>query len=202
MSLAFALDRDRELDFVRSLKRRYPDAGPRDLARLLINRARWWAAGAGLLTGLPGNLLIAAPAAAADRGALLRLEMRLAARVALLFDESFLSDPQPETRLLDAFFGSGGTQALLRSLSWQGGLGAARATARRWLRPDASGRLSGALLRTLGIQAAERGLVARSVPVVGGLIGGARNFRELTRIGEEVIRHFEGRAPTPSGPEP
>src|SRR5271168_59690 len=92
LDVALKIDREHELAFVRVFRERHPTKDRRALADLLITRSRWWGAGAGFTTGMPANPWTAFPAAVVDVGAMLRLEVILAVRIALLFDETFLDD--------------------------------------------------------------------------------------------------------------
>ncbi|WP_394842287.1 hypothetical protein LZC95_35095 [Pendulispora brunnea] len=74
-------------------------------------------------TGLSVNPWAAVPAAFADTGALLRIQLVLAAKVALLYNETYLDDNEPPFELLVPIMGSRVVGELLRELAMRGGMG-------------------------------------------------------------------------------
>ena len=149
-----------------------------------------WGAGAGALTGLPGNVLLAAPAALIDAGSMLALEMRLAAEIATLYEPGFLDKPTATVELLIPVFGS---EALPRALvDFLGG------EAKTLTRKDIRGHLSLELMvdaRTLfmelfakrwGISATAR----KAIPLAGALLGAVWNWKAMDEVGTRIIGYF------------
>jgi len=92
---------------VEALRARYAGMQRDELARKIYTREAWKAAAMGFATGLPGNLLIALPAGAADAVAMLRLEASEAVKVATIYDPEYLADHEPQYELLVPIFGAG-----------------------------------------------------------------------------------------------
>ena len=88
---ALTFDRGSLLAAHRKLLAKYPRESRERLALRLTNGNAWKAAASGALTGLPSSPFVAVPAAIADTAAMIRIEVYVAARVALLFDEDYLA---------------------------------------------------------------------------------------------------------------
>ena len=101
---------------VAALRARYPDKTPKELASKIYTRTAWKAGALGFLTGLPGNPLVALPAGLADSAAILRYEVTAAARVAAIFEPSFLDDPDAAWELLAPLWGINALSQTLREL--------------------------------------------------------------------------------------
>jgi hypothetical protein len=48
------------------------------------------------------------------------------------------------------------------------------------------------MVKYFGVRVSQRGLLTKTVPIVGGLIGGAWNYAELRFVGERICQYFEG----------
>src|SRR5262249_28114672 len=123
---ALSVDRIEAVASVGELERKYPKESRRQLADRIISRARWWGAGAGFVTGLPANPWAALPAAVADVGAVLNVEIRMASRIALLFDREYFNDQEPPYELLVPIMGGRAAAEFMRELAIRGGMGASR----------------------------------------------------------------------------
>ncbi|MDI3290682.1 hypothetical protein [Polyangium sp. 15x6] len=191
---AMSVDRDEELFFVNELARKYPTRNRRELADKIIGRARWWGVGSGVVTGLPANPWVAAPAAIGDVGAMLRAEVVMAARIALLFDPRYLDDGEPPYELLVPIMGSRAASEFMRELAIRGGMGTSRQAIKKILTKETLKQFKRIMLKYFGLKVTQRGIITKTLPIVGGVIGGTWNYAEVKIVGDRVYSYFEGKA--------
>lgn len=187
------IDREAAKADVRGLRSRHPAEDRRALADRIIARTRWKGAAVGGGTGLPTNPWVAVPAAALDVGAMLRLDVGMAARIALLFDESYLDDPEPPYELLVPIFGGRLAAEVAREAAIRGAMGATRQAVRRWISKGALESLKRIALKYLGLKITQRALITKVLPIVGALVGASWNFGEVHVVGNRVYAYFEGK---------
>jgi hypothetical protein len=192
IEVALIVDRDHERAFVRALKERYPGKDRHALTEKLTARARWWGAGAGFTTGLPANPWAALPAAVTDVAMTLRVEVLLAIRVGLLFDDKFLDDGEPPYEVLVPIFGGRAAGELVRESAMRGAMGGTRAAIKKFLTGNALKQFQRVMLKYFGLKVTQRGLITKTVPIVGGVIGAGWNFGEIHFVGRRVYRYFDG----------
>lgn len=198
LEAALDIDRDAQKAYVAKLRADHPGDSDQVLAERVISRARWFSAGVGVATGLPSNPWVAAPAAVADVAATLRAEVVLAARVALLYEPGFLDDGEPPYELLVPIFGGRLAGELLREAAIRGGMGVTRAAIRKYLSKETLKQFKRLALKYFGLKVTQRGVITKTLPVVGGLIGGTWNFVEVAAVGRRVVDWFEGRCVAPT----
>jgi len=189
--LALNINREQARKHVERLKLAHPSASSSELAHKLISRSRFWAAASGLLSGLPSNPFIAAPASLADMAALLRIEVNLAARIALIYDRNFLDSPDALYELLPPIFGLDKSQAAMQDAGQEKFVRLNRSRIKKLLGRNGLSVLRDAMLKLFGVQVLQRGIVSKTLPVAGGLIGGGANWRELVKVGQRVVSWFE-----------
>ncbi len=192
LDLALAIDPDEVKAYVATLSERYPSKNRRELAEHMIQRARWWGAGFGFATGVPSNPWVAAPAAIADIGTVLRTEILLACRIGLLFDPHLLDGPEPPYELLVPIMGGRAASEALGRLVAVSGMGLTRQTIIKVLERSGVKRFKRAMLKYFGIRVTQRGVISKTIPIVGGLIGGVWNYTELRFVGDRICKYFEG----------
>ena len=168
-----------------------PKASNRKLAEDAFSRARWKATAIGIATGLPANPWMAVPAATLDVAATLKLEVLAAARVAVIYDRNFFDDQDAAWELLIPIFGINVGSQAFRQMGIRGGMGVTRVAIKKYLSKETLKQFQKIMLKYFGIKVTQKGLITKTLPIVGGLIGGAWNFVEVGRIKNRVIEYFE-----------
>jgi hypothetical protein len=173
-----------------ALKLRYPGVSNEILAQHVFAQARWKATASGALTGLPGNLMVAAPAALLDVTTLLRLEAHAAARVACLYHPDFLQDEEAKWEVLVPVFGLSVVSQIARQAGMQAGMAMSRTVLRKLVSKGSWRALKRILAQHFGARVSQRALITKTVPLVGALIGGAWNYGEVTLLRARCVRYF------------
>lgn len=168
-----------------------PNSSNRKLADAAFSRARWKATATGIATGLPANPWVAVPAATLDVATTLKLEVLAAARVAVIYDQNFFDDQDAVWELLIPIFGINVGSQAFRQLGIRGGMGATRVAIRKYLSKETLKQFQKLMLKYFGIKVTQKGVITKTLPLVGGVIGGAWNFIEVGRIKVRTIRYFE-----------
>lgn len=177
---------------VHSLRTRMPEASAEQLAQRVFNKARWQAAAAGLATGIPANPWVVVPAAALDMTTVLRIEVKAAAKTALLFDPSFFDDEDAGWELLVPIFGAHTASQFLREAGILGGMGVTRELIKKSLASGGMQAVQQIAAKYFGVALTQRALSTKLLPVVGGAIGGAWNYAEVRLLGDRCIKYFRG----------
>jgi len=180
-------------DDVKRLRARNPAATNGDLARQIFVKARTKATGVGVLTGLPANPWVMVPAAIADLATVLRIETEAVARVALLYDPSFFEQPDAAWELLVPVFGIDALSQFLRDLGVLGSMGVTRQLVRQYLSKETLRSFQKVMLKYFGMKVTQKGVLSKSLPLVGAVIGGGWNFAEVTILTKRTIAYFENR---------
>lgn len=176
---------------VKAEREKFPNISNRKLAEKAFSSARWKATSTGFVTGLPANPWTAVPAATLDVAVTLRTEVAAVARAAVIYDENFFDDEDAKWELLIPIFGLNiGSQAL-REFGIRGGMGVTRATIRKYLSKETLKQFKKIMLRYFGIKVTQKGVITKTIPVVGGLIGGGWNFIEVGRVRKRTILYLE-----------
>jgi hypothetical protein len=128
LNLALSFDHEEIAGDVRAQRAKYPSDDRDKLIERLISRTRWKGAAVGFGTGLPANPWVMVPAAIADAGAVLRMEVTLAARIALLFDPDYLADGETPYELMVPIMGGRLMSEFTREFGIRGGMGGRSAT--------------------------------------------------------------------------
>jgi len=189
---ALSVDVDAARKAVVGMRAKKPYAANKKLAKKIIARYRWLGGGSGFVTGLPSNPFIAAPVSLVDMSAMLRAEVVLASRIALIYDEHFFDEPDAVYELLIPVFGGGFVGEAMKDLAVGKTGGLTRKMVRKgWSKSTLSG-LRSLMVRTFGKRVVRRALFAKTVPVIGGVIGGVWNMRDMRAVGLRVVDYFEG----------
>lgn len=170
-----------------------PSASNQQLAENAFSKARWKAVATGVATGLPANPWVALPSAVLDVAATLKLEVLASARVAVIYDNEFFNDEDAAWELLIPIFGLNiGSQAL-RELGVRGGMGLTRAGIKKYLSKETLKTFQKIMLKYFGIKVTQKGIITKTLPIVGGLIGGAWNYIEVSGVKTRAIKYFGGK---------
>jgi hypothetical protein len=174
-SLFEEIDTDKLRRDVTALKSSTPDFQPVDQAKVLVRRTAIRCAAAGAVTGLPSGLL-ALGSLGADLAYLIFQQFRLIVGIAAIYGH----EPSQRERFGEAMsclayasgvgLGKQGIATVLESATAEGGI-VAEKIGTRFMR--------------------ER--LAKVVPFVGALTGGALNFMSVRAVGRAAIRYYESR---------
>ena len=172
-SLFEEIDTDKLRRDVTVLKSNTPDFQPADQAKVLVRRTAIRCAAAGAVTGLPSGLL-ALGSLGADLAFLIFQQFRLIVGIATIYGH----EPSQRERFGEAMsclayasgvgIGKGGIGMVLESATAEGGL-VAEKIGTRFMR--------------------ER--LAKVIPFVGALSGGALNFMSVRAVGKAAIKYYE-----------
>ncbi len=183
----------------RRVDRRRVEASPgaaRALAEKMVKMCAWKAGMEGFVTSFGSNVLIALPAALGDLLTMLRFYARLTAEIGYLADPDYFADPAWR---LDAYATVLGPKVFSRIAREVGVPLSKRLTTvatRKVLTDEVILGLQRWLPRWLASRITERGLLTKTVPLVGGLVGGVWNYVEMRAIGRRIIKYyFDDRAP-------
>lgn len=162
----------REVD---ALKASAPDFHPVDHARMLVHRTAIRCAAAGAVTGLPSGLL-AIGTLGADLAYLMYQQFRLIVGIATIYGH----EPSHRERFSEA----------LSCLAFASGVGIGKQGIATVL--ESATVEGGAVAEKIGARMARERL-ARIVPFVGAVSGGALNFLSVRAVGRTAIRYYESR---------
>ena len=157
---------------VKAEREQFPELSNYKLAKKIFSSARWKATSTGFVTGLPSNPWTAVPAATLDVAVTLRTEVAATARTAVIYDENFFDDDDAKWELLIPIFGLNAGSQALRELGVRGGMGATRAGIKNYLSKETLKQFKKIMLKYFGIKVTQKGVITKTLPVVGGLIGG------------------------------
>jgi hypothetical protein len=180
-------------DAAAKLRAKHPRVSPERLAELTVAGARKWAIAAGATTGIVSNPLLMIPAALADVAAMLRIECLMAGTVAAILDPSSLDEPEAfEADILTVVFPAAASQAL-RQVAIRASEQTTKALVRKYLNEDLIKTSLRFAVEFLGIEATQKAVLSKSVPIVGAGIGAAWNWLEIRAVGKRAIRYHTGK---------
>ncbi len=169
-----------------------PSAEGRAIAERMVKASAWQAGVEGFVTSFGSNVLIALPAALGDLLTMLHFYARLTAEIGYLADPNYFEDPAWR---IDAYAMVLGPKVFSR-MAREIGVGVSKHVttigARKVLSEEVIMGLQRWVPRWLGSRITQRGLITKTVPIVGGFVGGVWNYVEMRRIGRRIIRyHFD-----------
>jgi uncharacterized protein (DUF697 family) len=172
-SLFEEIDTDKLRRDVDALKAAAPDFEPHEHAQTLVRRAAFRCAAAGAVSGLPGGLL-AIGTLGADLAYLVYQQFRLILGIATLYGH----EPSQRERFTEA----------LSCLAYASGVGIGKQGIAAAL--GSATLEGGAVAERIGTRFAQERL-AKFVPFVGALSGGALNWWSVRAAGRAAIRYYE-----------
>jgi len=158
---------------VTALKASAPDFQPADHAKVLVRRTAIRCAAAGAVTGLPSGLL-ALGSLGADLAYLIFQQFRLIVGIAALYGH----EPSHRERFNEA----------LSCLAYASGVGIGKQGIATVL--ESATAEGGVVAEKIGARFARERL-AKVIPFVGALSGGALNFMSVRAVGRSAIRYYE-----------
>lgn len=147
-----------------------------------------------LATGLPSNPWIALPAASIDVALTLRTEIQAVARAALIHDPAFFDDEHAVWALLVPVFGIGAGSQMARALGVAGSHRLTRTLLERYIAREGLRRFKQLMLHHFGLRITQRGVITKSVPLVGAALGAGWNYAEMAGIRARTRRFLDERA--------
>ena len=174
-SLFEEIDTEKIRHDVEQLKDATPDFHPADHARTLIRRTALRCAAAGAITGLPSGL-VAIGTLGADLAYLIFQQFRLILGIATIYGH----EPSHRERFHEA----------LSCLAFTSGVGIGKQGIATIL--DAATLEGGMVAERIGSRFV-RDRLARFIPVVGAVSGGALNYVSVRGVGRAAIRYYESR---------
>jgi len=195
LRFALRVDQARCLRITQELRRSHPDATDRELAHKLVAFYARRGAVAGFLSGLATNPFLALPAAVADVAALLRFYANLSATVGCLADPDYFDEPGWEADALVMLAGRRAVSRVLQGVAVEGVKRTSHDLLQRQARAAVVRALGQGAAGRVGTKITQRALVAKLVPILGGLVGGAWNYLEMRSVGRRIVRFHFGAAP-------
>lgn len=167
---------------IREEREKHTKATNEELIDNCFSKAKWKATATGFITGLPSNLLYAMPAASADVATTLKIEAYAVARAALIVDEDFFDDENAQWELLIPILGLNIGSQFLRELGVKGSMEVTRLAIKKYLSKETLRLLKKIMLKYFGIKVTQKGILTKTVPIVGGIIGGTWNYIEVQGV--------------------
>jgi EcsC family protein len=174
-SLFEEIDTEKIRRDVEALTANAPDFHPVDHANVLVRRTAIRCAAAGAVTGLPSGLL-AIGSLGADLAYLVYQQFRLIVGIAAIYGH----EPSHRERFTEA----------LSCLAYASGVGIGKQGIATVL--ESATIEGGVVAEKIGVRFARERL-AKVVPFVGALSGGALNFMSVRAVGRTAIRYYESR---------
>lgn len=174
-SLFEEIDTEKIRRDVDAVKASAPGFEPAQHARLLVRRTAVRCAAAGAITGLPSGL-IAIGSLGADLAYLMYQQFRLIVGIATIYGH----EPSHRERFQEA----------LSCLAFASGVGIGKQGIATVL--ESAALEGGAVAEKIGTRFMRERL-AKAIPVVGALSGGALNYVSVRAVGRTAIRYYESR---------
>jgi len=175
------------------LRAAHPEASPRELAKIAIERTRLRTTAVGVGTGLPAGLLLSAGAGFAEAAVVLRSHAVMVAQIAECLVPGFLDEPDARSELLVPIMGPTAAVKALHVMGMPKDEGPlTREMARRHLRGGRGKALGNWLIRGYARYLAKKVGVTKLLPLLGGLLSGGWNFAETSVTGRRAVEYFGG----------
>ncbi|HEY8131412.1 MAG TPA: EcsC family protein [Thermoanaerobaculia bacterium] len=172
-SLFEEIDADKIRRDIAALKNGAPDFQPVDHANMLVRRTAFRCAAAGAVTGLPSGLL-AIGSLGADLAYLIYQQFRLIIGIATIYGH----EPSQRERFTEA----------LSCLAYASGVGIGKQGIATVL--ESATVEGGVVAEKIGTRFVRERL-AKVIPFVGALSGGALNYMSVRAVGRTAIRYYE-----------
>lgn len=161
----------------------------RKMAEKIVAEYAVKGAAAGFATGMPANLAASLPLAVADTGTLLHFYCKVNAMVGYLADPHYYEQEGWQDDILIILAGA---SRLLKEIAIEGGKHTAKTLIKQYIRKGALKTLQRWVLKWFGKKVTQRAIISKTVPIVGGGLGGTWNYIEVRVIGKRIIKyHFD-----------
>lgn len=177
---------------VEGLRGAYPNETPRQLAERLVASYARKGGFEGFMLGLPSNPLTMLPIAAADMGIVLRFYATMTAAIGYLANPRYFDDPLWADDAIVTLAGPKVVSRTLREAGVQLGKQGSRIAIRKYLSKEVLRALKRWVAKWLGVKLGQRAIIAKAVPIIGGIIGGSWNFIEIRLVGKRIIAYHFG----------
>ena len=144
---------------------------------------------AGFATGMPANIAASMSLAVVDTGTLLHFYSKINAMVGYLANPHYYQEDGWQDDILVILAGA---SQVLREIAIEGSKHTAKTLIKQYVRKGALKALQRWILKWFGKKVTQRALIAKTIPIVGGGIGGTWNYLEVKVIGNRIIKyHFD-----------
>lgn len=161
-----------------------------ELATQFFNNSRLKAAAAGFGLGVAGNPLAIVPAAIADITITTKTEVFAAACVAEIFEEGFLDADTAKYELLVPVFGASALNQFAAELGVNAGKTITKDLIKKFLSKETLKQFKKIMLKYFGIKVTQKGIITKTLPIAGGIIGAGWNAIEVSIMKRRVIEYF------------
>ena len=176
------------------MRHRWPDATSYELAERAFASARFRVIAAGATLGIVSNPALTVASSLADISMTTRTQVFAAACAAELLIPGFLDTETARYELLLPVFGT----SVLSQIGIELGLKATHIATREMVLKVLSGHtaitISKALSHMLGLRFSQRSLATKTIPVIGGVLGGAWNAVEVEIVRGRTLRYLTNQA--------
>lgn len=188
-----SLDFEKEdcIEAVSRIRTARPSTEPRVVASAVVDHFARKGAITGFIAGFASNPLLSIPLALLDTEKASQLSAKMAASVAYIARPTFFEDPTWKDETLSAL--SVGEKADARDAEAQTDR-ARRFVIRGFVTSQSQKAVRRAVTRWIGRRVAERAVLTKLVPVVGGIVSAAWNYVELRRVGGRVVVFYFGKS--------
>lgn len=180
---------------VRVLTAKYPGASNAQLGARIFSKAQWKATAVGMVTGLPANPWVALPAATLDCAVTLKAEVQAAAETALIYDPTFFNEHDASWQLLVPIFGLNAASQVGREFTVRGSMGLSRNLIRTYVTKETLKQFKKIMLKYFGLKVTQKTFLTKTLPIIGGIVGGIWNWVELRLVRNRTISYFEDELP-------
>jgi hypothetical protein len=135
---------------------------------------------------------VAAPSAIVDVGFVLRFYAGMTAVIGYLANPGYFEDPHWKADALLMLAGPKAVSRLLHEAGVIGGKQTSKVLIKKYLSKGLLQAVKRLILKWFGKKVTQRAIITKTVPVVGGLIGGSWNYVEMRAVGKRIMRyHFD-----------
>ena len=189
------IDKEKVRNAVKKARMDNPLMSDLELATYFFDQSRLKAAAAGFGLGVAGNPLAIVPSAIADITITTKTEVFAAACAAETFHEGFLDSETARMELLVPVFGMGAMDQLAAELGIRAGKELTKDLIKKHLSKETLKQFKKIMLKYFGIKVTQKGIITKTLPIVGGFIGASWNAIEVSVMKNRVIKYLQADSP-------